>query len=179
MAVPKRLPRILPDGSAERLLAVAQGPRDRAIVLIGFYLGLRCAEIVGRQVGDLDFDRAACAVRHGKGDRDRTVPIPAKVAAELLAWTRGRTGWLFPGRHPGTHLTTRAVQDMIKRLAAQAGLPAWASPHKMRHVYATTLLDRGANIRAVQELLGHANLATTEVYCHVLTSHLRAAVNLL
>jgi integrase/recombinase XerD len=153
------------------------------MILVGLNTGLRVSEIVKLTVEDVDLEGGALLVRAGKGDRDRMVPIPSHVITELDEWIGLRvSGPVFGrlgqrGRPSATpHLRTRTVEIMILRANKLAGLQKHVTPHKLRHTYATELLRRGADIREIQELLGHARLATTEIYAHVVVDRLRSAV---
>jgi integrase/recombinase XerD len=179
----RRLPTFFRAKEAEALLGAAKSQRDRLIVLVGLYLGLRVSEMTKLRVEDVDLVERLAFVRQGKGDKDRYVPIPAGLVAPLRAWMGARQeGWLFPSRQGGGRLASRTVQLLIKRLAAAAGiagatLARKCTPHKLRHSYATRLLEAGATIREVQELLGHSSVATTEIYTHVNPGRLRGAVD--
>jgi integrase/recombinase XerD len=176
--MPKRLPICLRGDEPDRLLAAVRCPRDRIIFLVGLYLGLRVSEIVGRRVEDVDLERAMYTVRGGKGDKDRVVPIPAKVLRDLQDWIGERKeGWLFPSRGRTGHVTARAVQVAIEKAAKKAGIARHVTPHKLRHTYATRLLQRGADIIEVRDLLGHASVATTQIYLGSEPERLRAAVD--
>lgn len=176
--MPRRLPSSLCGDEPDRLLAAARNPRDRAILLLGFFCGLRISEIVGRRVEDLDLDRGMIQVRHGKGDKDRAVPIPAKILAELRAWVGDRReGFVFPGRGGSGHLTRNAVNLSIQAAAARAGITRRCTPHSTRHTYATRLLRTGADIIEVRDLLGHSSVATTSLYLSSDPERLRGAVD--
>lgn len=175
----RRLPKFLRPAEADDLAAAAATERDRMLQLIGRYCGLRVSELVGLRVDDLDLEAGLLFVNQGKGGKDRYVPIPARIEPDLRAWVRGRrTGWLFPGRRLGSHLTPRAVRLQLKGAARRAGVDRIpVSPHKLRHTYATSLLAAGADIREVQELLGHSRIDTTTIYAACLPQRLRAAVD--
>jgi len=179
----RRLPTFFRPAEAETLLAALRSEQHRLIILTGLFLGLRVSEITHLDVADVDCDRGTVLVRHGKGDRDRQVPMPHRLWEGLRAWIGERkAGYLFPSPRGGGRLSSRSVQRLIKRAAGRAGIagvdvPRKITPHKLRHTYATRLLDTGANIREVQELLGHASVATTEIYCHVSGDRLRGAVD--
>ncbi len=178
-AVPIRLPISLRGDEPERLIGVASTHRDRILLLMGYYLGLRVSEIVGCLVEDIDLDVAFCTVRRGKGDKDRAVPIPAALLPDLRAWIGGRTsGWLVPSKRSVTgHHAIRSVQKMIKAAAIRAGIARRVTPHKLRHTFAIRLLERGAHIIEVRDLMGHASVSTTEVYLGSEPERLRAAVD--
>jgi site-specific recombinase XerD len=179
MARRKRLPVWFRRHEADALLAAADLQRDRVILMVGLYCGLRVSEIVGLEVPDIDLAEGMLMVREGKGGRDRAVPIPSRLLEALRSWLGTRTtGPVFPSPAGTAPLSVRTVQRIIKRAARKAGIagvdrPGRVTPHKMRHTFATTLLQEGASIREVQELLGHASVATTEVYTHVTDQRLR------
>jgi integrase/recombinase XerC len=159
------------------------GLRDRAILETMYSAGLRVSELVGLNQSDLDFDAGVVRVR-GKGRRERLAPIGSYATRALKGWLAVRI--LHPkepaaGEAPvftnkfGRRLTTRSVGRMLEKYLAQTGLDTRTSPHSLRHSFATHLLDRGADIRSVQELLGHKSLVTTQIYTHVSTAGLREA----
>jgi integrase/recombinase XerC len=150
----------------------ALGVRDRAIWEIGYGCGLRASEIVGLDVPDVHFEESWVRVL-GKGHKERQVPIgrKAKRALETYLSRRmelvdGETDALFLN-YKGGRLTTRSLRRLLKEHLMRAGLDTSITPHGLRHSYATHLLDSGADLRGIQELLGHANLSTTERYTHV------------
>ena len=175
----RRLPRTLSPGEAERLIEAASGTspralRDRALVELLYGAGLRVGEAVGlvRNAVDLEQRLVRCL---GKGDKERIVPIGRQAAEALRRYlARGRPH--LDRRHRpelflnarGGPLTRAGAFLIIRRLAAHAGLdPERVHPHLLRHSFATHLLEGGADLRSVQEMLGHADLATTELYTHV------------
>jgi integrase/recombinase XerD len=175
----RRLPRTLSPGEAERLVEAAKGTtprvlRDRALVELLYGAGLRVGEAVGleREAVDLE-DRLVRAV--GKGDKERVVPIGRQAVDALRRYlSRGRP--FLDRRHrpelflnaQGGPLTRAGAFLILRRLAIAAGLdPTRVHPHLLRHSFATHLLEGGADLRSVQEMLGHADLATTELYTHV------------
>jgi integrase/recombinase XerC len=141
------------------------------------------SELVGLCDGDLDFAAGIARVR-GKGRRERLAPIGSYAARALRRWLEvrklsprektGREAPVFVNRL-GTRLTTRSVARMLEKYLKETGLDSRTSPHTIRHSFATHLLDRGADIRSVQELLGHKSLVTTQIYTHVSTANLKAA----
>ena len=195
----KRLPKFLTVGQMEALLAApikewkaretaaertpdrAGYYRDVAILETIYSCGLRVSELSGLRVGDVDFTEQLVRVR-GKGKKERQVPIgePALNAIQLY-WEQlleppvGEQP-VFLARSSGTDaVSPRVIQLHLKRYLAAAGLDPHLTPHKLRHSYATHLLDAGADLRSVQELLGHAHLVTTQVYTHVSTERLKKA----
>lgn len=185
----KRLPRFLTEEQMARLLdaprrALESGQadaftawRDRLALELIYGGGLRVSEAVGLDYGALDEASGVARVR-GKGGKERLCPL-GRAAMAVLARFRSEFApaagpaspvLIAPG---GARLTPRAVQLLLKRHLAGAGLPAEFTPHKLRHAYATHLLNAGADLRLVQELLGHAQLATTQVYTHVSVARLK------
>ncbi|MBK7189268.1 MAG: tyrosine-type recombinase/integrase [bacterium] len=172
--------------------ATPRGRRDRALLEVIYGLGLRLAEVTGLDLGDLDFPEQRVRVL-GKGNRERVLPL-AGCAADALAvhlagslepglWqdvrdgAAGRTAAALPvfeGR-PGRRIGRRTVQALVARYAGELAQVAGVSPHTLRHSFATHLLDGGAGIRVVQELLGHRHLSTTQIYTHLGRSRLRAS----
>jgi integrase/recombinase XerC len=158
------------------------GLRDRAILEILYSAGLRVSELTGLNLGDIDLDAGVATIR-GKGKKERLAFFgPASLKA-LNTWLSARNGLLaekivkkteavFLNKH-GTRLTSRSVGRLTEKYLAQAGLDPRTSPHTLRHSFATHLLDRGADIRSVQELLGHSSIATTQIYTHVTTERLK------
>jgi integrase/recombinase XerC len=172
----QRLPRLLKVEDVIRLLdsiATAEplGVRDRAMFETLYGGGLRVSELVGLDLDDLDLDQELIRVR-GKGRRERLCPIGPMAARWIETWRRQRQPRrsderaLFLNRYGG-RLTTRSVGRLLDQYLVAVGLQSAASPHTLRHSFATHLLDRGADLRSVQELLGHRNLTTTQLYTHV------------
>ncbi len=164
-----------PDG-ATRL-----GRRDRAMLETFYSTGLRVSEIVGMNLGDFDLDAGTVTVR-GKGKRERIAVIGSVAASAIRRWIEVR-GRVENGRrfdrlalflnHLGIRISTRSVARILGKHLKLAGIRTHASPHSLRHSFATHLLDRGADIRSVQELLGHRSLSTTQIYTHVSSQRMR------
>ena len=184
----RSLPHFLSSADLKRLLETPPGDkpmglRDRAILETMYSAGLRVSELVGLNDGDLDFDGGIVRVR-GKGKRERLAPVRLVCRAALRRWLRVRrlsrrepTGGdapVFVNKF-GRRLTTRSVGRLLEKYLAITGLDRRTTPHTLRHSFATHLLDRGADIRSVQELLGHKSLVTTQIYTHVSTAALRSA----
>ena len=176
----KYLPTTLTVDEAYALLESMQGSdslslRDRAILEILYSCGLRISELTGLDVGDVDFDQALVRVL-GKGGKERIVPIGEHALKALHDYLTDRT-WppenepLFLNRF-GNRLTSRSVQRHLKKHLLLAGMLKNATPHALRHSFATHLLDGGADLRAIQELLGHSSLSTTQKYTQVSVDHL-------
>jgi integrase/recombinase XerC len=184
----RKLPHFLTTDEIGKLLEApkgmgAQSIRDRAILETLYSAGLRVSELIGLNDGDLDFAAGIVRIR-GKGKRERLAPIGSYAARALKRWLEvrqlsprekaGREAPVFTNKF-GTRLTTRSVARMLEKYLKETGLDSRTSPHTLRHSFATHLLDRGADIRSVQELLGHKSLVTTQIYTHVSTANLRAA----
>jgi integrase/recombinase XerC len=187
------LPEVLSISDVLSLLRVAQlraddhdpiHVRDWAMSELLYATGMRVGELCGIDVGDVDLDERLVRVT-GKGDKQRMIPFGVPAAGALQAWLdRGRPmcieahtdSALFLGRR-GSRVDQRQVREAIHQLAAFAGVPDVA-PHALRHSAATHLLTRGSDLRSVQEVLGHASLATTQRYTHVSAERLRAAYQL-
>jgi integrase/recombinase XerC len=183
--LPRRLPRTLPTDDLQRALdrlAAADdraAPRDRALLELAYSSGLRLSELVGLNRGDVDAGAGLVRVR-GKGRRERIVPVgegALRAVNALLAARPGpprRDDPVFAGPR-GTRLSGRTVQRVVKRRLADVARGLGVTPHALRHSFASHMLDRGADLRAIQEMLGHRTLATTQVYTHVSRSRLLAA----
>ena len=183
--LPRRLPRTLPPrdlGLALDRLAQAgdrAAARDRALLELAYSSGLRLSELVGLDRGDVDPAAGLVRVR-GKGRRERVVPVGEGALRAIAALPAVRTGAprrddpVFAGPR-GTRLSGRTVQRVVKRRLAEVAHGLGVTPHALRHSFASHMLDRGADLRAIQEMLGHRSLATTQVYTHVTRSRLLAA----
>jgi integrase/recombinase XerD len=190
-APPRRLPRALPVDVVASVLAAAAAEtgdepgrtaralRGQALLELLYGTGARISEAVGLDVDDLDFDAASVVLR-GKGDRMRVVPLGRYAADALTAYlTRARPALAGPSAtaavflsRGGRRLTRQTAWTTLRRAADRAGV-AEATPHVLRHSFATHLLDGGADVRVVQELLGHASVTTTQIYTRVTVEHLR------
>lgn len=157
------------------------GVRDRALLEVLYASGLRASEVAMLTVNDLDFD-VGCLRCVGKGSKERVVPIGRKAQEAVQRYlqkarprvvTPDSDAWLFLSRR-GHRVSRQTIWKAIRRYARQARITKRVSPHTLRHSFATHLLERGADLRIVQELLGHASVATTQVYTHVTTSRLKA-----
>ena len=181
----KALPHFMPETDMATLLSAPQGDgpldyRDRAILETLYSAGLRVGELAGLNVDDLELADGLATVR-GKGKRERLALIGEQARKALASWLQIRptleprgsgASAVFLNKN-GTRLTTRSVGRLLEKYLAKTGLDPSTSPHTLRHSFATHLLDHGADIRGVQELLGHRNLSNTQIYTHVTTSRLR------
>lgn len=174
----RRLPNVLDADATAQLLEVPGDDtlalRDRAMLELFYSSALRLSELLSLRWGDIDLDGGLVRVT-GKGQRTRVVPVGGPACAALRAWRALGTGAVdavvFPGRGGGP-LSPRAVQVRLKKLAREQGLWQRVHPHLLRHSCASHLLESSGNLRAVQEMLGHADLATTQIYTHLDFQHL-------
>jgi integrase/recombinase XerC len=177
----RRLPQTLDADQVARLLELSGDDeltiRDRALLELCYSSGLRLAELIGIDVGDLDFADRTVRVT-GKGSKDRVVPVGSKALTAVRAWLRVRRSLadadqpaMFVSRRGG-RLAPRTVQSRLKQWAIKQGTTTSVYPHMLRHSFATHLLESSGDLRAVQELLGHASISTTQIYTHLDFQHL-------
>jgi integrase/recombinase XerD len=187
--VSRKLPRVLSFDQVERLLAAPDTSRDRgclhsAMLHLMYASGLRVSELCGLRTGDIDLQRGLVAVR-GKGGKRRLVPVGEVALDRIARYVQNARPRAVRGRGAGEtalfvsprggHFTREGFWRVVRRYAVTAGIVPLPSPHKLRHSFATHLLRGGADLRAVQAMLGHADLGTTEIYTHVAPDHVRAA----
>jgi integrase/recombinase XerC len=175
----KKLPKVTPKSDLLRLLLESFGDggldtRNRAVLAFLYGTGARVSELVSLDRGDIDFRRGLVRLR-GKGDKVRYVPAGAFALERVKSWlgTRAAPSEAVFTSLAGRRLTARHIRNILDGAVAKACLNTKMSPHTMRHSFATHLLDGGADVRAVQELLGHVSLSTTQVYTHVSRERLR------
>jgi integrase/recombinase XerD len=185
--LPAALPKYLTEAEVDALLAAtagmkpAQGLMADAALEILYATGLRVSELLGLPRGAASADRQVLLVR-GKGGRERVVPLSQAARQAASAWLAAQdearaSRWLFPGRDPRQAMTRQGFALLLKQVALAAGLdPARVSPHVLRHSFASHMLARGADLRSLQMLLGHADIATTQIYTHVLAERLQRLV---
>jgi integrase/recombinase XerC len=177
----KRLPEALTPDEAVRLVTIPDPPRhaarDRALFELAYSCGLRVSELTGLDVDAIDAQAGEARVL-GKGSKTRIVPVGAPALAALGSWLELRPKLARPGERAlfvgrsGRRLAPREVQRSVKRWATLAGLPTDVHPHMLRHSFASHLLQSSGDLRAVQEMLGHASIASTQVYTHLDFQHL-------
>lgn len=182
------LPEVLSTAEVDQIeasidLSKAEGQRNKAIIEVLFSCGLRVSELVSLKLSHLYITEQFIRVL-GKGNKERLVPISPKAIKELRLWftdrmrlniKRGEEDYVFLNRR-GSHLTRVMILIMIKRQATEAGIKKTISPHTFRHSFATALLQGGADLRAIQAMLGHEDIATTEIYTHIDTTTLRREI---
>jgi integrase/recombinase XerD len=183
----QRLPRVLSREEVAHLLSQPRGAdpralRDRALLEVMYACGLRASEAIGLEVADVDLEEGVLCAR-GKGSKERLVPIGRQAVVALRAYCRGGRpllladhgeARLFLSRR-GRGLTRQGLYKIVQGYARRAGLEAKMSPHTLRHTFATHLLAGGCDLRSLQEMLGHADLATTQVYTHLSAERLKDA----
>ena len=187
-ALGQHLPEVLSTAEVDMLeqsidLSKPEGQRNRAIIEVLFSCGLRVSELVNLKLSQLYLDDGFIRVL-GKGSKERLVPISPRAIKELHLWFTdrvhlnikpGEEDFVFLNRR-GHHLTRTMILIMIKRQAAEAGIKKTISPHTLRHSFATALLQGGADLRAIQAMLGHESIGTTEIYTHIDTTTLREEI---
>ena len=175
----RKLPGVLDEPEIAKLLEAAGSRRDRAILETMYAGGLRVSELVGLDVADATLDGGLVRVRDGKGGKERLSPIGQPASRAIAAWLDERraiakdpSGALFVNLDGG-RLDVRSVRRIVVAAAKAAGLTRKVSPHTLRHSFATHLLDHGCDLRSVQELLGHEDVTTTQIYTHVSVGRLK------
>ena len=185
---PDHLPEVLSTAEVDLLeqaidLSKWEGHRNRAIIEVLFSCGLRVSELTNLKLSNLYIEEQYIRVM-GKGSKERLVPISPRALDELSYWFAdrnvmkikpGEEDYVFLNRR-GQHLTRTMILIMIKRYAVEAGIKKTISPHTLRHSFATSLLEGGADLRAIQAMLGHESIGTTEIYTHIDTSTLRQEI---
>ena len=186
--IPTRFPEVLTTEEVDALenaidLSKWEGQRNRAIIEVLFSCGLRVSELINLRLSDIYEEESFVKVM-GKGKKERLVPISSYALAELTEWYKvrdamnikpGEEDYVFLNRR-GAHLTRTMILIMIKQYAQMAGITKTISPHTLRHSFATVLLEGGADLRVIQELLGHESIGTTEIYTHIDMTMLRKEV---
>jgi integrase/recombinase XerD len=184
--LPRTLPRLLTEEQIRALLAAPgeatpEGIRDSAMLHVMYASGLRVSELVGLRWGDVNLEVGYVSAQ-GKGKRRRLVPLGEVAEEKVRAWLAVRGQWakagveaLFVSRR-GRAMSREQFWRVVRRRARAAGIPGDVSPHWLRHSFATHLLVRGADLRSVQTMLGHADISTTEIYTHVDRRHLRRMI---
>jgi site-specific recombinase XerD len=178
----KHLPQFMTEDETAKLIESAfakddldeRGLRDRAILETFYSTGMRISELVGLDQEHIDFIGGIVKV-FGKGKKERVVPIGEAALTAIRKYLDRRkkqSEVIFLNKN-GKRITTRGVRDIVEKYIKRAGIKQGISPHTLRHSFATHLLNRGADLRTVQELLGHANLSTTQIYTHLTTERLK------
>jgi len=167
----KKLPDVLNEDEVKRIFTSVENLKHRTMLMLAYACGLRVSELVRLRIEDIDGKRALIHIREAKGKRDRYVVFPESLREQFLVYWKkyglATSGWLFPGYTPDHHLAARSIQAVFERAVKVTGITKPVSMHTLRHSYATHLLERGTDLRYIQELLGHQSVRTTEIYTHV------------
>lgn len=171
----KRIPAVLTKEEVKRLFNALPNKKSKLMVSMVYACGFRVSELLNLKLNDLNFEEMICQVRQAKGKKDRIVNIPQFLLKNLKKQTivqqESKQDYLFTG--PKGRLTDRNIQKIVRIAAKKAGIEKEVHPHTLRHSFATHLLENGVDIRKIQELLGHADLSTTQIYTHISTEELK------
>ncbi|MNZ37278.1 Tyrosine recombinase XerD [compost metagenome] len=171
----KKLPYVLSEEEVIRIIQAPDNLKHRTMLYLAYASGLRVSEVVRLKLNDFDRERGIIRIRQGKGKKDRHTLL-SHAAWELVqqyVQIEHPSEWLFPGQYPGSHLHERSLQKVFSEALVRSGVNKKVGIHVLRHSFATHLLENGTDLRFIQELLGHANPATTERYTHVSTKNLK------
>jgi site-specific recombinase XerD len=170
---PKKLPIVLSDEEASRLFECMHNPKHRAVLLTCYAAGLRVREATHLRVADVDGKRQQLHIHDSKGSKDRMVPVSPRLLDELREYWKIKrpNNYLFPGKTPDRPLSSATIQKACKLAVAQAGIRKAATPHTMRHSFATSMLEAGVDVLTISKLLGHSSFVTTMIYLHVRRQH--------
>jgi len=168
------LPTILSRIEIKKILATLKNQKHKLMLSISYGSGLRVSEVIALKIKDIDFDRMTIHIKQAKGQKDRITILPTKLKNDLTNFMRSKSSndFVFPSERGGK-LTTRTVQKVFSSALVKSGIQKDATFHSLRHSFATHLLENGTDIRFVQEILGHANIRTTQRYTHVTNPQLR------
>ena len=173
--IQRNAPAVLSKEEVKALLDACVTDKSRLLIESLYSSGLRVSECLNLRVEDIDFDEKVCVVKQGKGKKDRNTLLSENLAQNLKVYLGKHalsSGLIFRNKK-GESLSARNAQKIVSNAARRAGISKMVTPHKLRHSFATHLLDAGVSIRVIQELLGHSNLQTTQIYTRVSRDHLR------
>jgi integrase/recombinase XerD len=176
--IPKTIPSVLTKEEIKRLINSAGSYKTKVIIQFLYSSGLRLSELTSLKINDLELDEKIGWVRSGKGAKDRMFVLSNFIIEELKTYIKTLDKdeiYLFPGKN--NTLSSRNVQKIVENAAKKAGIKKKVTPHKLRHSFATHLLEDGVDIRYIQSLLGHASIATTEIYTHVSKEKIKSIKN--
>jgi integrase/recombinase XerD len=178
---PQRLPVVLSREQVLKVLSCVRNRKYRMLLTTMYATGLRISEAAGLCVADIDSQRMTILVARGKGNKQRLVPLSAKLLDELRQWWRlhRHPRWLFPGANPDRPLHVAGVQRAFRQAVWEARLNKPATTHALRHTFATELMEAGVNLLVIQKILGHGSLSTTAIYMHVRRDHLQSVAQTL
>jgi len=169
-------PEVLSKQEVKALIGACVTDKSRLLVELLYSSGMRVSECLNLRVEDVDFNENICVVKQGKGKKDRITVLSQRVTQSLQDFLKKQGfsyGLIFRNKH-GRALSVRNAQKIVSRAAKRAGIRKRVTPHKLRHSFATHLLDSGVSIRIIQELLGHSNLQTTQIYTRVSRDHIKS-----
>ncbi len=173
-----KLPLVLNKGEISKIMISISNLKHRLIVMFLYYAGLRLGEVQNIKWQDIDFDREIIHLKTTKGDKERVVFLHKKLIDMLEIYGRNKEGLIFVSQQNKKY-SGRTIQQVIKRAAKKAGIKRKVSPHTLRHSFATHLIENGVDIRYVQQLLGHKDLKTTQIYTHVANRDIKRLANLI
>ncbi|MBI5148368.1 tyrosine-type recombinase/integrase [Candidatus Pacearchaeota archaeon] len=169
----KKLPIVLTKQEIKHLIEASETKKSSLLLSVLYATGLRVSELTNLKKEDLNLQEKIGWVRSGKGKKDRLFILPEKLIQELQDYVSNlQSEFLFPGRE-NDRMTSRNIQKIINKTAERAGIKKKVTPHTLRHSFGTHLLENGVDIRKIQELLGHSNLSTTQIYTHLSTDELK------
>ncbi len=165
----RRLPYVLSESNVRDIFHACTNVKHHLLLMLVYSAGLRVSEAVCLRSGDVQPDRGVIVIRQGKGRKDRIALLSRRVAEEIRATYPSLQGdfWIFPGQNREKHLSIRSAEKVFQNAVRNAHIGAKVSIHSLRHAFATHLLEHGTDLRAIQKLLGHASLRTTQIYTHV------------
>lgn len=171
---PKSLPLVLSRNEIEKIIEATKNSKHRLLLSISYAGGLRVSEVVSLKVKDFDLEEMVIHIKNAKGQKDRITVLPEKLKNDMKNLIAGKSGdsYVFESERGGK-LTTRTAQKVFENSLGKTGINKKATFHSLRHSFATHLLENGVDIRYLQELLGHANIRTTQIYTHVTNPSLR------
>lgn len=175
----KKLPVVLSKEEIQKIILAAQNPKHRMMISLIYSAGLRVSEAASIKISDIDFDRQIIHIKGAKGRKDRTTLLSKNIETQIRNFLLENepTLYLFEGQDKKSHISDRTIQKVFETAVQNAGINKNASVHSLRHSFATHLLESGADLRAIQELLGHESLKTTEIYTHVSNKTMQSIVS--
>ena len=173
-----KLPVVLSRGEISKVIEVTTNIKHKLVLMCLYYAGLRLDEVRNLKWQDIDFDRDIVHVKTAKGEKERVVFLHSKLKEMLKIYGVNKQGLVFMSQM-GRKYNKRTIQQIVKNAARKAGIKKKVTPHTLRHTFATHLLEAGADIRYIQQLLGHKSLRTTQIYTHVAGKDIKKLANLL
>lgn len=178
--IPKSIPEVLTREEVKKLIDIISSQKSKLIVKLLYSAGLRVSECISLKIRDLDLENEEGWIRAGKGNKDRSFGVAKSLIQEIKKYIQTldeKEVYLFPGRKG--HITARNVQKIIEKAAQKAKIPKKVTPHKLRHSFGTHYLEKGQNLREIQEMMGHSDVSTTQIYTSVSRKQLKKIPNLL